>query len=242
MGNKGYSFIENLPRNLKWSMIGTSIPSSLSVRSLCIFLSCPKCTHRVFLMAVLKLFLIAHWLNFSILFFAVVVPQLMFYFWILIFYRSRQHRDSHEFQDSGTCKCRWLLGWRVSPIVCPLRDPSFWLWKFDWVDPIWTQNLLFERKFLMKLGSLPRNLIPYFQVVPCLFSLGRKKICSQMMFLGICLTYTGLQSDIIHCWSLSSDVALRVVIRLLDSINRIDILMTINSMVLQKQLVKAIGR
>ena len=51
-------------RNLNRSMTSSSVPSSLNVGSLCIFLNWQKYPHQVLTLEILKPFVVAHWLIF----------------------------------------------------------------------------------------------------------------------------------------------------------------------------------
>ena len=133
---------------------------------------------------------------------------------------------------------------RVINSILPLETPSSWFWISDNVDPMWTRNFLSETKAFIKFGSLPFNpllcwsfMIPYFQVVSYAYSRSKNIVtrCRFWMFASLIEdSYLTIRSivDLWHCESIK---------RLLDSINQTNLLLTIRSIVLQRQLVNSIG-
>ena len=136
----------------------------------------------------------------------------------------------------------------VTDSMLPCGTPSSWFWISDNVVPMQTWNFLSERKDFIKLESLPFNpmlsrsfMIPYLQVVSYAFSRSKniaKRCCfciiASLMEVSNLTTWT-----IVDLWLLKPHW--KLVKRLLDSMNQTSLLLTMHSIVLHRQLVKAIG-
>ena len=143
-----------------------SDPFSCNVGLLYIFLSWQNWTHWVFVMKVLKLFIIAH------------------LYTLLMPWRStvRIYLDVEVMQKSSSNKYISTPGFRqlvkrVADGIFLWGTPSSLFWMFDRVEPIRTRNFLSEIKSFIKFGSLPFNpmlcrsfMIPYLQIVSYAFS------------------------------------------------------------------------
>ena len=95
---------------------------------------------------------------------------------LLWLYKHHQHRDNHQFQDSGI---RWCWYWQYTL----LKNPPCRLWKYDMVDPIQTLNFLTEMKFWLNWAiylTTPScvNLSSYnISKWSCIPSLSKKMLC-----------------------------------------------------------------
>ena len=164
------------PRNLYCTTTGVSYPSRFNVGLSCIFLNWQKCTYWVFVLEILKPFIIAH-------LFILLMPCCS--------WRSavRIYLDVEVMQKSSKNKCLSTPGFRqlvmllifmlksVTDSIFPWSTPFSWFWMFDRVEPIRTRNFLSERKAFIKFRSQLFNLIlcrsfmiPYLQVVSYAFS------------------------------------------------------------------------
>ena len=228
-------------------MIGNSDPSRFNVGLLCIFLSWHKCMHWVFVLKILKSFIIAH-------LFILLMPCCSWHSAVCIYL------DVEVMQKSLPNKYLSIPGFRqlvmllifmlkrVTDTIFPWGTPSPWFWMFDRVEPIQTQNFLSKRKALIKLGSLPFNpmlcrsfMISYLQVVSYAFSRSKNIATRCFCIIASCMEVSNLTT-----WS-NVDLRLlklhwKLVKRLLDLMNQTSLLLTIHSMNLHRQLVKAIER
>ena len=138
--------------NLYWSTTGISDPSKFNVGLLCIFLNWQKCMHWVFVLEILKQFIIAH--EFILLMACCSWHSAV-----------RTYLDVEVMQKSSTNKYLSTPGFwqlvmlfifmlkRVTDSILPWGTPSSWFWMFDRVESIWTQNFLSEGKALIKFGK-----------------------------------------------------------------------------------------
>ena len=184
--------VQIMQRNLYWSTTGISDPSRFNVGLLCIFLRWQKCMHWVFVLEILKPFIIAH-------LFILLMPYCSWCSAVHIYL------DVEVMQKSSTNKYLSTPGFRqlmmllifmlkrITDSILPRGIPSSWFWMFDRVEPTRTRNFLFERIAFIKFESLPFNLmfcrsfmIPYLQVASYAFSRS-KNITTRCFFLFVCL-------------------------------------------------------
>ena len=122
-----------MPRNLYWSMTGISDLSRFNVGLLCIFLNWQKCTHWLFVLEILKSFIIAH-------LFILLIPCYSWHSAVCIYLDVEVMQKSSMNKYFSTPGFRQLVMQlifmlkRVTDSILPWRTPSSWFWMFDRVE------------------------------------------------------------------------------------------------------------
>ena len=154
---------------------------------MCIFFNWQKCTHWVFVLEILKLFIISH-LFILLMVYCSWRSAVHIYLDVEVMQKSSMNLSTPGFRQLVMLLIFMLK--RVTDIILPWGITS-WFWMFDRVEPIRIQNFLSERKAFIKFGSLHFNstlcwsfMIPYLQVVWYTFSRS-KNIATKCCFCKI---------------------------------------------------------
>ena len=135
----------------------------------------------------------------------VVADVLYVYIWMQRWCRNHQRSNTYQLQDSGNWWCYWFLLKKVTDRILLWGTPSSWFWMFDLVELIRTRNFQFERKALIKFGSLPFSpmlsrsfMIPHIQLVSYAFSWW-KNIATRCCF---CIIASRMEVSNLTTWSI----------------------------------------